>query len=61
MWCRKAANQRDAMVQFNLRGMYDNGQGVPHNDKGAFEWSRKAAGQGLAKAQRNLGTMDVDS
>ena len=49
------------MVQFNLRGMYDNGQGVPQNDKGAFEWSRKAAGQGLAKAQRNLGTMDVDS
>ena len=37
--------------------MYDNGEGVPENDAEAVRWFRKAADQGLAKAQSNLGNM----
>jgi len=33
------------------------GQGVPQDNKSAVEWYRKAAEQGLAEAQRNLGAM----
>ncbi len=35
--------------------MYDNGQGVPQDYAKAVKWYRKAAGQGLAEAQYNLG------
>ena len=37
--------------------MYDQGQGVDMNYKKAFEWYEKAAEQGLADAQCNLGVM----
>ena len=37
--------------------MYDNGQGVPEDDKEAVKWYRLAAEQGYAKAQDNLGIM----
>ena len=37
--------------------MYSNGEGVPQNDKEAANWYRKAANQGLAIAQVNLGVM----
>ena len=37
--------------------MYDNGEGVPENDAEAVKWYRKAADQGYAKAQSNLGVM----
>src|SRR5208282_471384 len=33
------------------------GDGVPQDDKQAAEWYRKAAEQGFAKAQKNLGDM----
>jgi TPR repeat protein len=36
--------------------MYDNGEGVPENDAEAVKWYRKAAEQGDAKAQNNLGS-----
>ena len=35
--------------------MYENGQGVPQNNFTAVEWYQKAAEQGYAKAQVNLG------
>ncbi len=37
--------------------MYGNGQGVPQDDAEAARWYRKAAEQGLAKAQYRLGIM----
>ena len=39
------------------RLMYDNGEGVPENDAEAVKWYRKAADQGYAQAQFNLGVM----
>ncbi|EET45191.1 Sel1 repeat protein [Neisseria sicca ATCC 29256] len=37
--------------------MYEKGQGVRQDDKQAVYWYRKAAEQGNAKAQYNLGLM----
>ena len=37
--------------------MYDEGRGVPENDTEAVKWYRKAAEQGDASAQYNLGVM----
>jgi hypothetical protein len=37
--------------------MYDIGEGVPENNAEAVNWYRKAADQGHAKAQFNLGLM----
>ena len=37
--------------------MYCRGQGVPRSYKEATVWFRKAADQGLAQAQCNLGTI----
>ena len=37
--------------------MYDQGQGVPQDDEQAASWFRKAAEQGVAEAQYNLGKM----
>ena len=51
------AEQGNAKAQFNLGLMYENGQGVPQDDKQAVYWFRKAAEQGNAKAQYNLGVM----
>ena len=40
--------------------MYDNGEGVLEDDKEAVKWYRKAADQGYAMAQSNLGSMYVN-
>ena len=37
--------------------MYENGQGVAQNHQQAFTWLQKAANQGYALAQYNLGVM----
>ena len=37
--------------------MYENGEGVPQDDKEAVKWYRLAAEQGYADAQLNLGAM----
>ena len=37
--------------------MYTDGQGVPQDDVMALYWYTKAAKQGLATAQHNLGHM----
>ncbi|WP_221898222.1 tetratricopeptide repeat protein [Bathymodiolus japonicus methanotrophic gill symbiont] len=56
-WFRKAAEQGDAIAQFNLGLMYAIGKGVVQDDKEVFKWYRKAAEQGHARAQFNLGVM----
>ena len=54
---RPLAEQGDASAQFFLGLMYDNGEGVPEDDRQAVYWYRKAAEQGNAGAQVNLGVM----
>lgn len=54
---KAAADQGDAVAQYNLGLMYYNGQGVPRDDQLAAAWFRKAADQGHAVAQYNLGLM----
>ena len=51
------AEQGDASAQYNLGVMYDNGYGVPQDDKTAVKWYTLAAEQDDAKAQFNLGVM----
>ncbi|SRR5258708_4245542 len=54
---RESADRGDAGAQYNLGVMYDGGEGqvVPQNYGEASKWYRKAAEQGFAKAQHNLG------
>lgn len=51
------AEQGDSSAQALLGAMYDDGSGVPENDKTAVKWYTKAAEQGYAGAQFNLGHM----
>ena len=44
-------------AQYDLGGMYYNGQGVAKNYAEAMKWFRKAADQGSANAQYGLGVM----
>jgi len=53
----KLAEKGDALAQFNLGSMYDNGEGVEQDFKEAVKWYRKAAEQGHANAQTYLGVM----
>jgi hypothetical protein len=47
----------NAGAQYNLGNMYDFGKGVLKDAKQAASWYQKAAEQGYAKAQSNLGAM----
>ena len=51
------AQQGHAKAQFKLGWMYDNGEGMPEDDREAVKWYRRAAEQGNATAQSNLGLM----
>jgi len=51
------AEQGHATAQYSLGVIYDNGYGVPENDKTAVKWYRLAAEQGNDFAQYNLGLM----
>ena len=57
---QRLAEQGDALAQYNLGVMYDNGEGVPEDDAEAVRWYRMAAEQGFAPAQYNLGNMYVN-
>ena len=52
---RKAAEQGDAIAQYNLGIAYTTGEGVGKDEFQAAAWFRKAAEQWLASAQYNLG------
>ena len=47
----------DANAQYLLGLMYDNGDGVPENDKEAVKWYKLAAEQGDADAQERYGEL----
>src|SRR5271155_3469828 len=52
---RLAASRGDATSQNNLGAIYDKGNGVAQDYVEAVKWYRKAADQGFAQAQANLG------
>jgi predicted aspartyl protease len=54
---RTLAGKGDAIAQFNLGVIYQDGNGVPKDAEVAAQWYRKAADQGYADAQYNLGWM----
>ncbi len=49
--------QGQASAQYNLGLRYDNGEGVPQDEKKAMMWYLLAAEQGDADALNNLGAM----
>ena len=51
------AKQGDAIAQYSLGYMYDQGLGVAKDYLEAVKWYRLAAEQGAVEAQVNLGTM----
>ena len=56
-WYRLAAEQGNAVAQYNLGAALEGGLGVPQNYIEAIGWYRKAARQNNAAAQFNFGTM----
>jgi Sel1 repeat len=54
---RKATERGYLPAQFNLGGMYQNGEGVSPDSAKALELWRSSAGQGLAMAQLILGAL----
>src|SRR4029078_5114409 len=54
MWFRVAASQGDAVAQFYLGVMYNEGRGVPQDYAEAAKWYKLADEQGDALAQDNL-------
>ena len=56
-WYRRAAEKGFAMAQYNLGLAYEQGRGVPVDERQAFKYYLQAAEQGLAAAQFNAGNM----
>ncbi|HQK28501.1 MAG TPA: tetratricopeptide repeat protein, partial [Smithellaceae bacterium] len=54
---QKEADKGNAVAQFRLGVMYDDGKGVVQDYKEAFKWYKLAADQGFAGAQFGLGLM----
>ena len=54
---KKAADQENAMAQYNLGLMYAKGEGLMQDYPQALFWLRKAAERGVALAYFNLGVM----
>jgi TPR repeat protein len=57
MWFQRAANQGDAVAQYNVGASYASGTGVQKSDVDAAKWFRRAADQGVVFAQLNLGLL----
>ena len=53
-WYRRAAEQRDAVAQYNLGWIYEYGRGVQRDRVEAVRCYRLAAEQGDADAQKAL-------
>ena len=51
------AEQGNVLAQLGLGVIYDEGRGVRQDDAEAARWFRRAAEQGQAHAQNNLGLM----
>jgi TPR repeat protein len=53
--CRSLAEQGDAIAQFDLGFLYEQGKGVPQDYAEAVKWYWKSAEQGYYIAQTMLG------
>ncbi len=58
--CQAEAEQGNAIAQFVLGSMYENGESVAQDYKEAMKWYQKAAEQGDVDAQYSLGKMYAD-
>ena len=58
--CRRLAREGDAVAQFNLGIMYQNGEGAPRDLAEAARWFGKSADQGYVDAEFNLGILLAD-
>ena len=56
----KKAKQGDSEAQYNLALMYDNGDGIPKNEKKALHWYLESAKQGDSEAQLKLALMYIE-
>ncbi len=54
-WYRKAAQQGNALGQYNLGVMHANGKGVPQSYSEAMKWYKKSAAQGSGNAANSIG------
>ena len=54
---RPLAEQGNAITQYNLALMYNNGEGIAEDDTEAIKWWRLAAEQGNTLAQNGLGVL----
>ena len=54
-WYRNAADQGDLDAQYKLGVCYEKGEGVPRDDKKAFDCYRNSAEKGIVDAQFSLG------
>ena len=54
---RPLAERGEAVAQYHLGAMYDDGEGVLEDDREAARWYRRSAEQGYAAAQLDLGMM----
>ena len=57
-WCRKAAEQGNALAQFNLGGMYFRGEGVPKNDIESYAWFLLAKANGNERASEMISDLE---
>ena len=55
LWYKKAAEQANAVAQYNLAVCYSKGEGIKKDEKEAITWYKKAAEQGHIEAQNSLG------
>jgi clan AA aspartic protease (TIGR02281 family) len=53
-WYRIAADQGNALAQYNIGSLYANGLGVPRDYSQAMRWYRMAADRGLVEAQCDI-------
>src|SRR5271165_4298146 len=56
-WFHEAADQGNALAQFQVGVAYAGGQGVPEDQAEALKWFHEAADQGNALAQYALGLL----
>ena len=59
-WYRLAADQGYAKAQYNLGGMYDNGEGVPKDLVQAHIWWNIAGANGNKNAKKNLALVEKE-
>ena len=59
VWFQKAANQGNAMAQYQLGVCLENGIGVVKDEREAIEWYKKAAELGHEEARERMKSLDV--